>query len=474
MTRADVSVVGVDGVVGTGPVDVGERRGLVPLAPVRSAERVGSVDVVRGFALLGILVMNIVAFALPTSAYMAGGSPALEPLIGPFEGSNKLVWQVTHLLFAEKMMGIFSMLFGAGLILMDGRRTEGLDEKQSKRAGFAGVYYRRLAVLLGFGIVHAFCIWYGDILLAYALCGTLLYPMRKLAPKWLIALAVAFLTIGTLINMGLGGTLLFMEKLATAAQAKVAEGGALTGEEKQLLEAWTGPQGPNASSSPAAVAAEVAAHRGGFVSSFQQNVKNAFLLVVFLFPVWTLWKGTGLMLLGMALVKMGYFKKEMATGTIVTVMVAGYVVGLPLCWLSGEDMVKSDFNMGRSFLIGGPLNWWGSVGVALGHLSLVLLVVRAGALQWLTSRLAAVGQMALTNYLMHSIVMTFIFYGWGLGMFAKFDRLELMGFVVGMWVVQLIVSPLWMGRFQFGPAEWVWRTLTYGKMQGMRRQEVTE
>jgi hypothetical protein len=84
MTRADVSVVGVDGVVGTGPVDVGERRGLVPLAPVRSSERVGSVDVVRGFALLGILVMNIVAFALPTSAYMAGGSPALESLIGPF------------------------------------------------------------------------------------------------------------------------------------------------------------------------------------------------------------------------------------------------------------------------------------------------------------------------------------------------------------------------------------------------------
>jgi uncharacterized protein len=457
-----------------GPVELGREARLAPLAPVRSTERVGSVDVVRGFALLGILVMNIVAFALPLSAYMGASSPGLDGLIGPFAGANKVVWEVSHVLVAEKMMGIFSMLFGAGLILMDGRRTEGLDESQSKRAGFAGVYYRRLAVLLGIGVVHAFCIWFGDILVAYALCGTLLYPMRKLAPKWLLVLSIGFLSIGTLATMGMGGMLTVMEKVATAAQTKLAEGGTLSGEEKQMLEAWTGPQGPNAGSSVEAIAAEVAAHRGGFVSSFQQNLKNAFVLVVVMFPMWTFWKGTGMMLLGMALVKWGYFKKEMATSVIVMVMVAGYVVGLPLSVWSGQDLVATQFNMGRMFLVGGPLNWWGSIGVALGHLSLVLLIVRAGALQWLTSRLAAVGRMALTNYLMHSIVMTFIFYGWGLGWFGRFDRLELMGFVAGMWVVQLVVSPLWMARFQFGPAEWVWRTLTYGKMQGMRRREVME
>lgn len=435
------------------------------MTPVRASERVGSVDVVRGFALLGILAMNITAFALPSSAYMAATSPALEPYVGSFTGLNKTVWQVGHLLFAEKMMGIFSMLFGAGLILMDARRTQGVDESQSQHAGFAGIYYRRLGVLLCFGIVHAFCIWYGDILLSYALCGTLLYPMRKLAPKWLIIIAIVFLTIGTLINMGMGGMMTWMENQSTAAQAKLDAGQTLTPEEQQMFDVWTGPQGPNAGSRPEAIEAEVAAHRGGWATSFMQNLKNGFFLVFFLFPMWTLWKGTGLMLIGMALVKLGYFKSQMPVRTIGIVMCLGYLIGLPLCLLSSTDLVQSNFSMGRMFLVGGPLNWWGSVGVALGHLSLVLLILRMGILGWLTRALGAVGRMALTNYLIHSIVMTFIFYGWGLGMFAKFDRVELLAFVGGMWILQLIISPLWFTRFQFGPAEWLWRTLTYGKIQ---------
>ncbi len=435
------------------------------MTPVRASGRVGSVDVVRGFALLGILAMNITAFALPSSAYMAATSPALEPYVGSFTGLNKTVWQVGHLLFAEKMMGIFSMLFGAGLILMDARRTQGVDESQSQHAGFAGIYYRRLGVLLCFGIVHAFCIWYGDILLSYALCGTLLYPMRKLAPKWLIIIAIVFLTIGTLINMGMGGMMTWMENQSTAAQAKLDAGQTLTPEEQQMFDVWTGPQGPNAGSRPEAIEAEVAAHRGGWATSFMQNLKNGFFLVFFLFPMWTLWKGTGLMLIGMALVKLGYFKSQMPVRTIGIVMCLGYLIGLPLCLLSSTDLVQSNFSMGRMFLVGGPLNWWGSVGVALGHLSLVLLILRMGILGWLTRALGAVGRMALTNYLIHSIVMTFIFYGWGLGMFAKFDRVELLAFVGGMWILQLIISPLWFTRFQFGPAEWLWRTLTYGKIQ---------
>lgn len=439
------------------------------LSPVTAHERVGSVDVVRGFALLGILAMNITAFALPTAAYTSANASGLDPYIGPFAGANKVVWQITHLLFAEKMMGIFSMLFGAGLILMDSRRSDAAD---SGRSGFAGIYYRRLAVLLGFGIIHAFVIWYGDILLSYALCGTLLYPMRRLAPRWLILLAIAFLSIGTLINMGFGGMLTWMEKTAMMAQEKLAAGETLKPEEKQMLDVWTGPGGPTSSMSPAAIAAEVDAHRGSALASLQQNVKNAFFLVLFLFPVWTLWKGTGLMLLGMALVKLGYFKKEMPARTIGMVMAGGYLIGLPMCLYSGEDLISSQFNMGRMFLVGGPLNWWGSVGVALGHLSLVLLIIRMGILGWLTRSLAAVGRMALTNYLMHSIVMTFIFYGWGLGMFAKFDRVELLAFVGGMWVLQLILSPLWFTRFQFGPAEWLWRTLTYGKIQRFLRPSV--
>src|SRR5205823_6972392 len=133
------------------------------------------------------------------------------------------------------------------------------------------------------------------------------------------------------------------------------------------------------------------------------------------------------------------------------------------------ELVRNAFSvpaMTRSLLC---YNEIGSVLVALGHVGVVMLVVRAGSMPWLTARLAAVGRMALTNYLMHTLICTTIFYGYGFGLFATINRTGLMGIVLAIWVVQLIVSPLWLARSRFGPAEWLWRSLTYWRLQPMPR-----
>src|SRR5262249_26237766 len=170
--------------------DVALAKAPEPLAePVSSAERYFSVDVLRGFALLGILAMNIVAFAWPFSAYE-------NPLLGGgFTGLDRAVWIGNHLIFEEKMMTIFSMLFGAGLVLMDQRA-------EARGARVRGIYYRRVFWLFVIGLVHSYLIWIGDILVLYAQCGLLLYLFRKMKPRTLIISGICCMLLLVPLNLG--------------------------------------------------------------------------------------------------------------------------------------------------------------------------------------------------------------------------------------------------------------------------------
>jgi uncharacterized protein len=145
----------------------------------------------------------------------------------------------------------------------------------------------------------------------------------------------------------------------------------------------------------------------------------------------------------------------------------GYGIGLPLLVLDALQLIHHKFN--SEYLLGGGVfyNAFGSVIVALGHVGLIMLIVQSGSLEWLTRRLAAVGRMALSNYLTHSIVCTTLFYGYGFGLFGRINRTGLSAIVLAIWVFQLWISPLWLARFRFGPAEWLWRSLTYWKLQPM-------
>jgi uncharacterized protein len=399
--------------------------------PTLVKDREQTVDVIRGLALLGILAMNIIAFAFPSEAYQDPMGAGITPWTGPFEGANAASWWSVHLLADQKMMGLFSMLFGAGVVLMDRGRPE----------GFAGVYYRRMGFLFVVGLIHAFGIWFGDILLSYSLCGLLLYPARRLSTGWLFALGTAVFTMGLIVSLGLGAL------MQMAPPEEMAKG----------------------MPTPEAIATSVEEVRSGWGGSLKYNLKNALFLQFGLFFIWTLWRGLGLMLIGMALMKLGFFAGRWSVRAYALTAVLGYGLGYAIIVPAAMRLVEVKFGLVALFSFPGQANYVGSVGVALAHASVLMLVVKAGAFRFLTDRLAAVGRMAFTNYLATSVVMTFCFYGWGLGLFAKFERAEVYWFVLGMWALMLLWSPFWLSRFRMGPLEWFWRSTTHLEWQAMRR-----
>jgi uncharacterized protein len=399
--------------------------------PALARGRETTVDVVRGFALLGILAMNIIAFAYPGNSYENPTAPGSEPYIGTFEGANRAAWWITHVAVDLKMMALFSMLFGGGVVLMSHGRS----------GGFAGLYYRRLAFLGAVGFVHAFAIWFGDILLSYAIAGLLLYPLRNFSPRVLIPAGMGVLMFGIALAVGMGKLMEFMPEEQRAAMEPTAE------KYVQVIDQV----------------------RSGAVGSLIYNATTALSAQIFGLVLWTYWRALGLMLIGMGLMKTGFFTGRWSTRAYAVTAAVGYACGLVLIIPIGMMIERDGHGSMTFFTPRAQANYVGSVGVALGHASLLILIVKAGALRFVTDRLAAVGRMAFTNYLATSVVMTFCFYGWGLGLFAKFERAEVYWFVLGMWTLILIWSPLWLAWFRMGPLEWLWRSATHLAWQPMRR-----
>ena len=166
--------------------------------------------------------------------------------------------------------------------------------------------------------------------------------------------------------------------------------------------------------------------------------------------------------------KLGVFSAQRSKRFYLFWVVFGYALGLFLIYNGIKQNMAHNFDFVFGWKLGDHFNYIGSLFVAMGHISVVMLICKSGLLAELRRRLGAVGQMALTNYLMHTILLTPIFYGFGLGLYGQFDRFWLMWFMLGVWILQLIISPIWLRHFHFGPAEWLWRSLTYGRRQPMR------
>ena len=220
---------------------------------------------------------------------------------------------------------------------------------------------------------------------------------------------------------------------------------------------------------PEQIAEEITVHRGSYLTVLPTRANNSLIMQVGFIPFFMLWRGTGAMLLGLALARLGVLTGARSARFYLRMMLACYGVGLPLVIGGVIFNFANDFSLGTFSLIGAQFNMVGSLPVALGHIALVMLLVRLNVLGWLGTALAASGRMALTNYLMQSLLCTFIFYGYGLGYFGSLDRLEQELVVLGIWILQLAVSPMWLRRYRFGPAEWGWRSLTYWSLQPMRR-----
>ena len=404
--------------------------------PVAETARIDAIDVLRGFALLGILVMNVQSFAMPQAAYF---NPTAY---GDLEGANLWVWLTGRMFFDQKFMTLFSMLFGAGIVLMAGRAEA--------RGGAGRVHYRRMGWLLVIGLLHAHLLWYGDILFTYAVCGMVVYPLRHLSPGRLVALGTTLLAIGSAPSVGAGMSLPYWPEEALSALTD---------------EAWR--------PTPEVIEAELAVYRGGWLAQLPSRSGDALALQTVLLIFWGLWRAGGLMLIGMALFKGDVFSARRSARFYAGLIAAAVAVGLPLQAYG----LSLDFARGWpvwSFFIGIQFNYWPSIAVSLGYVGLVMLACRNAALHRFTRPFAAVGQTALTNYLLQTVLCTLVFYGHGLGWFGSVDRAGQLGVVAGVWALQLVASPLWLRRFRFGPAEWAWRSLTYGVRQPLRRAPAPE
>jgi uncharacterized protein len=376
---------------------------------------------------------------------------------GGATGWNLIVWSVMHVLAEGKMRCLFSLVFGASAILLTSRLE--------KYGNAADIYYRRNAWLLLFGVVHAYLLWMGDILYPYALCALLLFPFRNMPAKRLIRIGAVVLVLTSLGYIGKGIHERDMITKGQAALAAEASGAKLTAEQKEAkeeYEKWRKFSKPT----PEELKKDQAEWQGSPLSVIKARARavSFFHGLPYYHPMnWDIWS---MMLIGMGLFKLGVLSAEKSAATYGKMAAAGYLIGIPLNSYTAWLIINSNFDpVVQSFT--GTTYDIGRLSIALGHLGVVMLLCKTNAAHWLTASLGAVGQMAFSNYIMQSVIAAFIFTGYGLKMYGTLERYQLYYVVAGIWIVQMIVSPIWLRYFRFGPMEWAWRSLTYWKRQPM-------
>lgn len=398
------------------------------LHPTKSKTRIQALDLLRGIAILGILIMNIQSFSMPGAAYF---NPTAY---GDFTGAHWWVWAFGHLFADQKFMALFSILFGGGVILF----TQNAEEKTGRSAW---LHYKRTFWLLVIGFIHAHFIWYGDILVPYALCGILIYVLRKKKPLFLFVMGLVFILVYTFNNIYLWTVFEYLPEDVMETFRKI----------------W--------SPTTAEIQKEVEMLTSNLNNQLQSTSSQAFLLETTVFLSFFLWRAGGLMLVGMALFKWGILTAKKSIAYYKKGALLGFVLGLSIILLGMYKNFHMDWSLKYSYFIGAQFNYIGSLFVAFGILSLVMWLAKSERFPWWQDRLAAVGRMALTNYLLQSIIGAFIFYSVGLGLFGQIERLGQFAIVIGVWILQLLWSKPWLTRFNFGPFEWIWRSLTYWKLQ---------
>lgn len=443
-------------------MDQNNSAGTISTQPIATADRIKSIDTIRGFALLGILMMNIPGFGINWDFWYA-------VIHGPHTGVDFYTFTVVFVFFEGTMRGLFSMLFGAGMILF-------MINKKELPGGttVAEYYYRRLLWLVLFGLINAFVIlWEGDILFFYGLCGMILFAFRKMKPKWLVVFALLCVSFGMIKKQW--GYSEFREKRIAYNEAVAAkkEKKELKPEQQGALKAWAEIE-KGQKPDTAMTNKNLRKMRSGYGTIFNYFIPmNADGETFYMYH--EVWDMLAMMFLGMALFGWGFFTNKLRTSTYTMWLLIGYGVGIPIGWILFNNGWLSFGSMGP----GEYTDRWRvshqvfvefrRILLTIGHASLLMLVFRSKIVPWLMKALANVGQMAFTNYLMQSIICTFFFYGYGLGYYDKL-RFHQLYYVVGaVWIFQMIFSSIWLRYFRFGPFEWVWRSLTYWKKQPMKK-----
>jgi len=407
---------------------------MTDVGPVEVQSRIKSLDVMRGFAVLGILIVNAALFAAPWQTLQ---NPLLAPLA--VDQSTMWSWFIIHTFFEFKCITLFSLLFGASIYMVGG-------ETSDKERG--GVLTRRLVWLLIFGLMHALLIWYGDILVTYAVTGFLVMFVRSWKPYTLLIVGVLLYLVALLLQNVLG---LMIDAIPADTLGTVYT---------EIAKVLTLP--------PEELARMQAAYQGGYLSGLQENA-NTWLNFILNALIGLVTRTAGVMMIGMALFKWGFLSGSAPRWLYVVMALIGAAVLATIgyqAWINWE----ARFDLMHMVTRGTVANTGLSIFASIGYASLFILLVKAGA-RVITEPLAAVGRMAFTNYITQSLIMTTIFWGGGrgFGLWGEVDRPTLWAIVLSIWALQLIWSPLWLSRFQMGPLEWIWRRLSYGKPVAMAK-----
>ena len=396
---------------------------LAKLAPVATSDRLFSLDMVRGLAVLGILAVNAMTFAWP---WAVSSNPGIQP---GFDAEAAQGWQIMHVFFQDKMRTLFSMLFGASIFLIGGERA---DKARGK------LLRGRLFWLAIFGAIHGLAFWFGDILLLYAWTGLFVMLMRSWSARTLLITGVSLNLICSGLYVGLMSMLAFAPPEAVASAKEGA--------------AWT--------NDPAVLAESIAAFHGDAVS-VTLHVMSMWPTVVPMMLIFMLPATMALMLIGMGLYKSGFLAGRSPAWVYGLFLAAG-AGSLWLVWQETSAVVAAGFPFVET--MAKPYNSVLAPFISLGYASLLILLARFG-LKLILTPLACAGRMAFTNYLSQTLIMTTIFYGGrGLGWYGQIGWPEMWMVIGGVWVAQLIWSPLWLSVFSMGPLEWGWRCLTYKRM----------
>jgi len=418
-------------------------------APVRESQRIESLDVLRGFALLGILLLNIIGFGFISSGYVAPGLTIQSP-------ADMAAWILVDLTAEGAMRGLFSILFGAGVVLFLGRDGNGRSWLHMKRTSW----------LLIFGLINGYLLfWTGDILVTYALCGFILFFARNVSGRRLLITSCLFIALLSLYNSGMSFGPSYLQDSATEASTLQSQGKTVPAVLIAAQSDWHEFMSEYRPAE-AAIATEIAARGDSYVSAFSWTAeRNTEILLGSLWFI-LLPDAFALMLLGMALFKLGVLQGEKHLSAYRHMAIFGIGCGLLINAYELWVAHASNFDTIASFNQIAPTYHLGRTAMTIGWIGVVILALRNLNIGW---RLAAVGRMALTNYLMHSLICLFIFTGAGFGLVNQLPRWQLYGIVLAIWIAQLYLSPWWLARYHYGPMEWLWRGLTYGHFPPLKR-----
>ncbi|HKR23896.1 MAG TPA: DUF418 domain-containing protein [Allosphingosinicella sp.] len=404
-------------------------------------DRIASLDIVRGVAVMGILAMNIIAFGLPGESYINPN------VLGMDDKGDFASWLLSFVFVDGKMRGLFSFLFGASMLLV-------IERAEAKGEPAARIHFRRMAWLLLFGLLHFYFIWWGDILTLYAVTGMFAWLLRGQSPRLMVGIGAALVLVQ------------FLQMAMLAAMFSAIAGAASDpSASPAVVEAWEQMQAGFALA-PDALDAELALHRGDYWSLFQHRLATEWYNPLIGVAMWGA-ETLGYMLFGMAALKTGFLTGGWEPARYRRAMLIGFGIGVPFYALLAWIVVRADYSapaLAATVLAGATA---GRPFMIVATAALILLLARRGGA--LVDRIAAAGRAAFTNYLGTSILMTALFYGWGFGLYGTLDRAELWLPVIGMWALMLLWSKPWLDRFRYGPFEWLWRSLARGRLEPMRR-----